>query len=165
MSIEDVKTLCVTNFPTSRSRPAIMEGLEKALRLLHDHNISAEVWLDGSFMTKKIDPADVDIVVAIHRDAFDGGTEVIKSVILHFDNSDYLKTLYCDAYVLFMLPDTADPILREAGEINRKYWIQKFGTSRGSDEKGNKLNHYVDKGLALVKTPFNGGSLDGGLNE
>ena len=154
MSIEDVKALCVTNFPTSRSRPAIMEGLEKALRLLHDHNISAEVWLDGSFMTKKIDPADVDIILSINGEIFEKGSEKIKSVVMLFNDTSDLKSFFCHSYILIMYPNSNDATLRDGSTEDHNYWLELFGTSRGNDEKGINSSPGVEKGMALITTPF-----------
>jgi len=56
MTLDALRELCVTPFPLSNTRPAIMAGLEQLLQDLINYGISADVWIDGSFLTEKIDP-------------------------------------------------------------------------------------------------------------
>jgi hypothetical protein len=50
-------------FGESKTRPALIAGLRAFLKGLSRAGIAFEVWLDGSFCTKKIDPNDIDLVV------------------------------------------------------------------------------------------------------
>lgn len=71
MSLGDLEKLCVQSnmFRTSNTRSTIMQGLRHVVDTLSNEAIPGEVWVDGSFLTKKIDPADVDILLSV-RDGF-----------------------------------------------------------------------------------------------
>jgi len=71
MSIGNLQSLCVDGFPFTRTREDIMGALMSILSRLDDLGIHAEVWIDGSFLTKKDDPNDVDYVVVLNW--FGGG--------------------------------------------------------------------------------------------
>ena len=63
-----------------------MDGLEAVIKKLSMAKIECEIWVDGSFLTKKIDPFDSDILVAIQGQFYDSATlpqqiEVIRLMI------------------------------------------------------------------------------------
>ena len=65
MAVPDMRTMCVANFPLSGTRAMIMEGLIAILKRLRTAGMGdADVWVNGSFLTKKIDPNDVDLLFA-----------------------------------------------------------------------------------------------------
>jgi hypothetical protein len=54
--------LCLHPFPGSASRPQLVSGLSALLAELRSFGLTGELWIDGSFLTEKLDPADVDLV-------------------------------------------------------------------------------------------------------
>lgn len=64
-TLADLRSGCVTAFPLSKSRAQIMDGLEKFVDMLRSEGIVGDLWIDGSFMTQKLDPEDVDIVLSV----------------------------------------------------------------------------------------------------
>jgi hypothetical protein len=54
----------VDGFPTSSTREGLSKGLSLYIQALKPIGVSFEIWIDGSFTTDKMDPADVDIVGA-----------------------------------------------------------------------------------------------------
>jgi hypothetical protein len=50
-------------FPASLSRPRLLKGLEDLLLILRGFPLNLEIWIDGSFSTKKEDPADIDLLI------------------------------------------------------------------------------------------------------
>src|SRR5690242_5545325 len=69
MTLAALRKLCVDNFSLSATRNHIMTELEAVCLSMSLALIKAEVWIDGSFVTKKIDPMDVDLVVVIQHGA------------------------------------------------------------------------------------------------
>ncbi len=67
-TLQELQVLCVDAFPLSRTRPLIMVEFEKLVRTLHESGFRCEIWADGSFLTEKIDPDDIDLVVTITSD-------------------------------------------------------------------------------------------------
>lgn len=132
--IADVERVCVEFFPLSTTRGLIMDGLTQFVQRLVDAKITGEIWVDGSFLTDKIDPKDVDIVVRIDGDAiYDSGTSEQRDAIdWVIDNQK--ATLRCDSYVLMEYP-VGHP-LYDDGKWWHSYWHRQWGFSRDDDPKG-----------------------------
>ena len=71
MSLEGLHALTVAHhrFVLSRTRPEIMRNLWIVAASLCNWAISCELWIDGSFLTEKIDPKDVDFMVVLSEDS------------------------------------------------------------------------------------------------
>jgi hypothetical protein len=70
-SVAEVRALCVKSIAGSIRRRAIMDSLEDVIRKLSTARIIGELWLNGSFLTEKIDPDDVDMLVHVSSDLYD----------------------------------------------------------------------------------------------
>jgi hypothetical protein len=136
MTVEQIRDICVTNFPLSKKRKGIMDNLEHIISCLSLVGIVADVWVDGSFMTEKIEPEDSDIVVCIENGVYDNGTLQQRDTI-EWINSNLRADLLCDSYVHVEYP-IGHPSHSE-GEWLRAYWIKQFGFSRGEEFKGMAL--------------------------
>ena len=78
MSIEVLRQQCVERFPLSRTRAKIMAGLAEVIERLIQHRVVGELWVDGSFLTEKINPGDVDVVLRVPSSVYDDGTSEQK---------------------------------------------------------------------------------------
>jgi len=65
IAVEDLYKLFVAPFNDCTRRQELTEKLKLFLNKLDDIDASFEVWLDGSFATKKITPGDIDIVIIL----------------------------------------------------------------------------------------------------
>jgi hypothetical protein len=117
-----------------------MSALEIVARVLVDGEVAGELWVDGSFLTQKIDPEDVDLVLRIHHMLLDGGSQKQRETVNWFASN--LKAAHgCDSYVWAEYP--ADHPLYWNGVWMQSYWIRQFGFSRQD----------TGKGIAVVKLP------------
>jgi hypothetical protein len=140
MTIGEVRSCCVDGFPGSRSRPIIMGFLEQVISRITAEKIESDIWLDGSFVTEKLDPCDSDILVVVKSEFVENTTPSQKNVLNWLRGN--LKTAYlCDSYILALFPE---------GHINHgqsqwlhAYWLKQFGFSRGDELKG----------ILVIKTP------------
>jgi hypothetical protein len=145
MTVEQVRALCVGRFPLSRTRDKIMTGLETVIAALRREGVVGEVWVDGSFLTEKIDPKDSDILLHVEGDFYDNATPEQRRVIDWVKDED-LKTPHdCDSYVYFDYP-TGHPWYW-LGVYMLAYWIRQYGFSR-DDASGTP--QYI-KGLAAIR--------------
>ena len=65
-ALSDIKQHFVDEFPNSKTRVRLFSNLEKYVNQLQDEVFPwFEVWVDGSFVTKKEDPKDVDVVTLL----------------------------------------------------------------------------------------------------
>ncbi len=132
----ELQTLCVDGFPLSQSRTAIFTGLRGIIDALCTEGVVGELWVDGSFLSSKIDPGDVDFVLSIAPDVYMLGTPTRQALIHRLATTDpaeraAIKQAFgCDPYVFF---DAPVPV----GAWNaRAYWLKQFGYDRSNNVKG-----------------------------
>jgi hypothetical protein len=109
-----------------------MKGLEGFIEKLVATQLKAEVWLDGSFLTEKIDPEDIDLVVCVQSTQFDNNPD--KQALINWVQQGQKASHFCDSYVLVEYPDTHAN--HEEGVVMRAYWRGQFGFNRAEDVKG-----------------------------
>jgi len=133
MSLAELRQLCVSNFPLSTTRPKIMEGLEKVIDELRKNGIEGEVWINGSFLTEKMNPEDVDLVLRITAEFYENGAEEHRKTVDWLNSN--LKDLYsCHSYLLMEWPKGHSQYW--IGQYYHSYWMKQFGFSRGNEMKG-----------------------------
>jgi hypothetical protein len=97
MTLGDLTGMCVTKFPLSATRPKIMAGLEHVIAEVQKTGLEAEIWIDGSFLTEKVNPEDSDIVVRITGQAYSKATSA-QLAILDWLEGDLKPGHMCDSY-------------------------------------------------------------------
>jgi len=121
-----MKKIFVDPFENKERRERLLNRFESFLTLLKSIPVNMEIWLDGSFATKKECPGDIDLVV-ICDIAHVNKLSIEKQNILRdiFQNHAETKLRYeCDAY--FILNDMHD----------KSYWRGLFGFDRDENPKG-----------------------------
>ncbi len=58
-----------------------MNGLEQTIEKLENSHVTGELWIDGSFVTKKIDPDDVDALLCVDANLYDTGLQTQRDAI------------------------------------------------------------------------------------
>ena len=112
-----------------------MDGFEAVVGELRANRIEGEIWVDGSFLTQKIDPEDVDILFRTSGDFVNRVTTTQEQLIGWFLQDDDVKDTYkCDTYLLIDYPDGHPE--QAHSEWMRAYWVKQYGFSRGEDFKG-----------------------------
>lgn len=130
--IHDITELEIDNhflsaFKTSITRSKLIDGLHQFLAALRSCGVPCEVWIDGSFSTKKPDPNDIDLVVF----ASSQDINQLDTVKQHYLNSlfaDRINTkriFGCDVFISL----TEDP-------NHRSYWRGWFCFDRLERPKG-----------------------------
>jgi hypothetical protein len=136
-ALADVEELCVGSFPLSDTRKEIMAGLNYVLTRIIAAGVTGEVWLNGSFVTEKINPSDCDFVALIPAEFYDSGTQAQRSVIewLISKENEPKKRFKCDAYVhLRYTVDSPEHVLWQP-TLDR--WQDIYGHSvKGRTPKG-----------------------------
>ncbi len=111
-----------------------MAGLAQFVQRLVDAKVLGDLWVDGSFLTEKIDPIDVDVVVAVDGDAVYDRGSVEQRAALDWAIGNQKTTLKCDSYVLMEYP--LGHRLYDEGRWNYSYWHRQWGFDRRDDPKG-----------------------------
>ena len=71
--MENVEQVCVDPFSLSSTRPIICKGLDVLVTVLELCDVVGELWVDGSFLTEKINPKDVDVVLRVDGALYNSG--------------------------------------------------------------------------------------------
>lgn len=128
----DFEKRFVTDFIHSTTRQGIFTGLLEYLGdmgiLLMDLGYKGtwNVWLDGSFTTKKLNPNDVDLLSVFDKD---GLFEQYKHLFEPMFANNAETRYGVDAY--FLLNDNS----RKSTELTN-YWKSQFGVDRNGRNKG-----------------------------
>jgi hypothetical protein len=134
MTLAELRVICVDNLPLSTTRVKIMTGLESVVAAFRKEKISQEFWVDGSFLTEKIDPKDVDVVLRIEHLQLRKLSPMQLAVIRWFQNND-LKPVYNVENYNFVEFPVGHGRFKD-GQIAREYWLNQYGTDRDGFKKG-----------------------------
>ena len=115
-----------------------MLGLEQVVDRLRAFKVSGELWVDGSFLTEKIDPNDSDVVLFIQSAFYDNATTEQRESI-DWINDDLKSSHCCDSYVSIEYPQNHS--LYSENEWRRAYWIRQWGFSE---------DNAIMKGIAVI---------------
>jgi hypothetical protein len=133
MNIADLHNLCVSGFSLSTTRATIMGGLERVFNKLSSDSIEGEVWVDGSFITCKLDPEDVDLVLRCSGDFYDMCTVEQRDTV-NWLSSDLKLSHHCHSFLFFEWPEGHKQYW--VGQYMQAYWMKQFGFSRSEAMKG-----------------------------
>ena len=140
MTLADVRKLCVTDISGSITRRPIMDRVIEVIRKVSDAGVIGEFWLDGSFITEKIDPEDVDTLLRVSSDQYD--SDPAKQIVIDWaSNEDLWMTHSCDAYK-WVEYSSGHPLFFQSEEM-RIRWTDWYGHSR----------RRIPKGIIVVNLP------------
>jgi hypothetical protein len=135
MDLNEIENVFVTPFPHSSTRKIIMEGFRRHTSDLVDIIKEYIQFLDGSFVSNKNDPGDIDLVCFINGDLIDALSPVDQEKIRELFSGPRTKsTHHCDAYFCVFYPETHPQY--EFYRSKRKYWMGEFGYDRADTPKG-----------------------------
>lgn len=119
MTLDELRALALTPFPTDAKRADLFGRLLAWRSQLAGVGISCSTWLDGSFLTEKVGPGDIDVVVwspSVNRTLT--AAEQVHAASL-FDRSSCKVAYGLDLYLEMPAPDMQ--VHREA------YWMGFLG--------------------------------------
>jgi hypothetical protein len=134
-TIADIEAALVSAFPTSTSRRPLFDRWvlvrEAVARIVP---ITAE-WVNGSFVTTKVDPKDIDVVTHLEGAGYEQLDEVQRVTLVGLVGGKRSKPLHgCDSFALVEYPD-GHPA-RAAYTMASRYWESVWGTHRDGRPKG-----------------------------
>jgi len=138
MGVGQLRRLCVARFADSFTRDGIMTRLEAIIDSINRSAIRGQIWIDGSFLTEKLNPDDADIALMIDAASFPAMSANQRMFFNGFAQSSLFDSHRIDNYAQVIDESRPD------GTWNLAYWIRQFGFSR-SDET---------KGIAIINVPF-----------
>jgi len=138
-TLGELEQLCVTDFPLSRSRAPIFVGFRRLVEHLSTLAIQGDLWVDGSFVTRKIEPGDIDVALSLTTTFWASAVPAQRTLLSWFGSTDgatraNIKRDYsCDSYVFVDIP-AGQP--GYPGRDMRQYWLDQFGSDRSGNVKG-----------------------------
>ena len=134
-SAEEVQVRLVQEFPTSATRSSIHDFWQRHREALQDLLPVHGQWLDGSFASDKVDPADADVVSFIDGPAFDALPRHRQLLVRQLLLGTHTEALWrCDSHPVVVYPD--DHPGRRHTELATRWWQLYFGSQRDGSAKG-----------------------------
>jgi len=131
LKFDEFYDVFVSQFTTSERRQEIFDSLVDFLKSLTAAYKIQEVWLDGSYVTEKINPNDIDLVVFF---------EVEDYIKIKSDWNRIRAHVNIDPYCEVALNDHTKKHLNEQTYYyfvnQRNYWRGQFGFDRVDNPKG-----------------------------
>ncbi len=128
--LSSIKQHFVDDFPRSRTRARLFVNLVQFNEMLQKEVFPwYEQWINGSFVTKKHHPKDVDVVVFFDFEVYQlKEKKLMEMIAISFDK------LRIDTYFVGVYP-TGHP-LYPITQINRNDWFEFFTTTKSENRKG-----------------------------
>jgi hypothetical protein len=120
----------VLDFPNNTRRRAVFDALITLRDELEDLRLVGEIWIDGSFMTRKPEPNDVDVLLRTPSLNEFTYTPVQLDYIRRFRGHDLLASPLLDYYHMWVAKG------RPETEWLTAYWTRQFGFGRDFGMKG-----------------------------
>jgi len=138
MSMADLRALCVQPFVgISTTRDPLMLAVEGIVRTLVAAAVQGAMWVDGSFLTIKIDPNDADVLLQVEAGFYNSAPAPLRAAMDRVA-SNLKASQGIDSYLWVQdNPGGVDDLWWQS------YWIRQFGFSREN----------VPKGIALIIVP------------
>jgi hypothetical protein len=127
ISESEISNHFLSEFSTSTTRGLLIQGLQNFLTALRVCEIQYEIWIDGSFSTRKTDPNDIDLIVF-------ASTEDINQ--LDLEKQEHIQTLFLDRVNTKQLYGCDAYFAMTEDSSGRSYWRGWFGFDRLERPKG-----------------------------
>lgn len=126
----DLAAIAVTAYPSSVRRSLLFGGLQAWLAELRANGCTGRCWLDGSFLTEKQEPDDIDLVIILDGNLSVPVTPVVQAAIGRLLDKALVRAQYgLDVYMV----DARDP----QAVVMTSYWRGWYGFCRdGITAKG-----------------------------
>jgi uncharacterized protein DUF6932 len=73
----------VEAFPESETRESLLSDMVALVDQLQKEKIVGDIWLDGSFVTEKVNPNDIDFILVVESSLYDEGTAAQRQLMIH----------------------------------------------------------------------------------
>ena len=133
LAIDSCFDAFVSNIPLSRTRGVLFDNLLRyRAELFQKANCSFLQWLNGSFVTQKLNPNDIDLANLIPYD--DDIEQQIETLMPYFSLGGSLEKYQIDAHLIPVYPE--NDIRFENTKLRLAYFEKWFGHDRAYHSKG-----------------------------
>ncbi len=131
-SSDFLEELTVLRFPNSKSRRIIFDAFKNLLNEIKRRQLTCEMWIDGSYLTEKIEPNDIDLSIIINFNTLSSKDNDNYDFIMKHLNSGRKFHPLLDTYVAIEF-NQDDPRSKTS---NLSYWAELWGVDREKFLKG-----------------------------
>lgn len=129
--IQTFETIFINKFDESKTRKKIFENYLRytyAIKTLISEPFYQ--WIDGSFVSKKLNPNDIDVLTFVPFEAY----QVQKQHFEMLRRWRFNKNFGVDGYFIQILPTTHEDF--KFFDYDRKDWLNTFSTGKRFENKG-----------------------------
>ena len=113
--------------PLSQRRQELWTNFVAVLDLIKKAGLKGDIWVDGSFLTEKIDPGDVDLVFDVPIHAIENANVPQAELLKKLSNQGFKRTERLHTFIMFTAP-VAHAQFQEGERIHQQ-WQKDFGVS------------------------------------
>jgi hypothetical protein len=124
MTLAQLERMCVHSFNYRPSREALFVNLERFVQDFLLAKLPCEIWVDGSFLTEKPDPQDVDVVAILDAEVAEALTPAQRVLVDTANEPDYLPGI--DSFVDTLYPHGHPMIVDDD-----RTWGEQYGLENG----------------------------------
>jgi len=140
LSEDNFGKLFVDSFGKDSSRHEIFKSFSSYIQDFKEIvSKDFKLWIDGSFVTKKVNPRDIDFLVIIDYEIYRLKTSIIKS---QFIKNSELKKYKLDAYLLVAYPEKHE--LYKQFQLDLAYWRDWFTKTRLSRNRKRHPKGFIE---------------------
>lgn len=121
--------MMVMPFAASQTRKCIFDGVSRYLVDCQTHNISGRIWLDGSFVTGKNSPGDVDVISLVSSELLNRLDAADRTFALNLNAGEATKPKYdVHSFCVVSVPKSHAAYLQQASQVAN--WIKFFSHTK-----------------------------------
>jgi hypothetical protein len=132
---EEFKKRFVDDFPDSISRSIIFNEYKKHCKEIITTNIASKQWVNGSYITTKEEPEDIDMLTEIDGIEMDD-KKLKKDMDKLFYDAPLRTNNKCDSYYVAKYPEECPDLYEDYIEAKTKYLTMVWGSDREYNLKG-----------------------------
>lgn len=134
-TIGEFKERFVVEFENSRTRGDIFNRYIDYCERMEYLEVAIKQWVDGSYVTNKENPNDIDLVTHIDALELNKRTEIHKNLNRLLDNARCKSKYRCDVYAIHVYPKELSDRYKHYKK-REEYWSKWFGHDRDGNPKG-----------------------------
>ena len=127
-TLDEVHERLVLGFPRSETRRRLASGYERLIGVFARNELDVEQWLDGSFVSSRENPRDLDLVTIMEAQVYASLPEDVQMDVQQTYDRSAKAEFGCDSYFAIRWPDDNPGF--DDWVAPRDYWTALFGYER-----------------------------------
>ena len=123
LDLSELQRIGVYAFAERAKRERLYYALEELVQRFLREGIPCEMWIDGSFLTEKPEPDDIDVAVKIDLDVSENLNASQRLLVDDANEAEYIQGI--DSFVFVSYPRGHDLYGSDLDE--RETWAEQFG--------------------------------------